>query len=644
MIEQRITLAKGGAASCPGGVVRLGYEGNQNVYRLRIEQKDEWSGLTVRACWHIRGCDPPASLVQNGVVDVPPQVTAHPGEGCITFEGTDGERTVTSADVHFRVAPNSGVEDGSAPEPGTSAWEAFIKELLEKLGGSSGSADETATSPEQFGAVGNGITDDAPALAKALESGKPVRLTQDLYLKSRLLIIDKDVVLDGCGHTLYCNGAALDFTENSDFLAIYSRTISAEGADCRIYREKTTHYDTYHRGYIEYKGRKPIPQEEVYTDYTVTGFNEHRAVIKNVRMVCTNFKGLCALTLRKMCHSVIENVQTVCEDVTGTGSVGILVDSCCSTALRGCYSSGWTDDLSCKVTNRGYGFCCNGNGIVIDGCESWNCKHDISVAGNRDYWSTDIRVQNCTFGCEFDQQKRIDGSYRYQQIMDSHAGGYGVRFDDCNIIVRNANESASPIAFYLTAPDVHVSGLEVLCDGGGCWATVGGLAEKIYLDNVRGDNLILQPGSMYERAREFHLNGCKFKRLQNSYDRPIRIFMTDCTILQLVDNVQWLKADGCYFRHDLDWGSHACITILDEGIFTGCTIVGHTEETIAPRRSIIEAPENSIHMSGCKIYIRQGKNPICNTEQADIVNCWVENVFGFYPDTENDVLDKNELF
>ena len=31
-----------------------------------------------------------------------------PGTGCITFEGTDGSRTVTSADVRCKVCANSG--------------------------------------------------------------------------------------------------------------------------------------------------------------------------------------------------------------------------------------------------------------------------------------------------------------------------------------------------------------------------------------------------------------------------------------------------------------------------------------------------------------------------------------------------------
>ena len=66
--------------------------------------------------------------MQDGAVDVPASVTAHPGNGCITFEGSDGEKTVTSADLRYRVGSNSGTEDGTMPEPGTPAWEQLVSE------------------------------------------------------------------------------------------------------------------------------------------------------------------------------------------------------------------------------------------------------------------------------------------------------------------------------------------------------------------------------------------------------------------------------------------------------------------------------------------------------------------------------------
>ena len=49
-----------------------------------------------------------------------------PGAGCLTFEGTDGSRTVTSADVRCKVCANSGTAEGAMPAPATPAWEALV--------------------------------------------------------------------------------------------------------------------------------------------------------------------------------------------------------------------------------------------------------------------------------------------------------------------------------------------------------------------------------------------------------------------------------------------------------------------------------------------------------------------------------------
>ena len=129
MIEQSVSLASNGVVKVPGyeQMVRFGYTKNRGVYRLAVTATGEWEGLTIRAFWHVPdGKDPASSLVVDGYVDVPASVTAQPGSGCITFEGTDGAKTVTSADLHYRVSANSGTEDGATPEPGTPAWQAFV--------------------------------------------------------------------------------------------------------------------------------------------------------------------------------------------------------------------------------------------------------------------------------------------------------------------------------------------------------------------------------------------------------------------------------------------------------------------------------------------------------------------------------------
>lgn len=129
MIEQSVSLASNGVVKVPGyeQLVRFGYTKNRGVYRLAITATGEWEGLTIRAFWHVPGGkDPASSLVVDGYVAVPASVTAQPGSGCVTFEGSDGAKTVTTADLRYRVSANSGTEDGSMPEPGTPAWQQLV--------------------------------------------------------------------------------------------------------------------------------------------------------------------------------------------------------------------------------------------------------------------------------------------------------------------------------------------------------------------------------------------------------------------------------------------------------------------------------------------------------------------------------------
>lgn len=129
MIEFPITLTSGGSVCLPGyaSALALGYTKNKSVYHLAVSATGEWEGLTIRAFWHVPdGKDPASSLVVDGYVAVPASVTAQAGNGCVTFEGSDGTRTVTSADLRYRVSANSGTEDGSMPEPGTPAWQELV--------------------------------------------------------------------------------------------------------------------------------------------------------------------------------------------------------------------------------------------------------------------------------------------------------------------------------------------------------------------------------------------------------------------------------------------------------------------------------------------------------------------------------------
>lgn len=188
MIELNVSLASSGVVKVPGyeQLLRFGYTKNRGVYKLRVMPSGEWDGLTIRAFWHVPGgTDPASSLVQDGSVDVPASVTAQPGTGCITFEGSDGIRTVTSADLRYRVSANSGTEDGSLPEPGTPAWEQLVGVVKDNADTaqqakqdaqtaateSAASADKAATSEKAAATAQANAAESLQALKNGIASG-----------------------------------------------------------------------------------------------------------------------------------------------------------------------------------------------------------------------------------------------------------------------------------------------------------------------------------------------------------------------------------------------------------------------------------------------------------------------------------------
>ena len=177
MIELSVSLASNGAAKLAGyeQMLRFGYTKNRGVYRLAVAASGEWERLAIRCFWHVPdGKDPPSSLVVDGYVDVPASVTAQPGSGCITFEGSDGTKTVTSADLRYRVAANSGTEDGTEPEPGTPAWQAFVDAVKESAASAEQSKTEALDAAEQAGAsaqkAGQALSDTITAKEDALKA------------------------------------------------------------------------------------------------------------------------------------------------------------------------------------------------------------------------------------------------------------------------------------------------------------------------------------------------------------------------------------------------------------------------------------------------------------------------------------------
>lgn len=177
MIEFPITLTSGGSVCLPGRAyaLALGYTKNRGVYRLAVTASGEWEGLAIRCFWHVPdGKDPASSLVADGTVDVPASVTAQPGSGCITFEGSDGAKVMTSADLRYRVSANSGTEDGTEPEPGTPAWQQLVDAVHADATAAEQAKTDAQTAAQQSEAsakkAGKALSDTITAKEDALKA------------------------------------------------------------------------------------------------------------------------------------------------------------------------------------------------------------------------------------------------------------------------------------------------------------------------------------------------------------------------------------------------------------------------------------------------------------------------------------------
>ena len=134
MIDVELLLSdNGGVRIFPTewhNTIYFGYEKNANIYRLHIVRSKVWQNLTVRAFFHTaNNQDPPAQLFVHDYVNVPALITATTAGGVITIEGTDGRCALTTADIPYVVSENSGIEDGSTPEPASPAWVQLVAEI-----------------------------------------------------------------------------------------------------------------------------------------------------------------------------------------------------------------------------------------------------------------------------------------------------------------------------------------------------------------------------------------------------------------------------------------------------------------------------------------------------------------------------------
>lgn len=540
-------------------------------------------------------------------------------------------------------------------------------------GGTSGGGTHGSeyVTPEDYGAYGDGIHDDAPALTAAIYSRMPVVLTQDLYIKSSVFISDVDVYIDGMNHTLH-----VDFNNVMDapdcFFFKASKQVSAPERVpeydekyplCNVTSNLVAYGDSsyteshvgpgqgdfYNWGYCSYKKDTPItftdiPMKyilkpgETEPKYEYAYYDAHSIVLRDFTVEVQNSPGRVPFYIVQMTFGEISNVRVIC------------LDNDCSTAfitLRSfgirfinCMAELISPQSSATIFgNQGYAFCTGGDNCTVRDCMSINCKDSCCISGSREEWSTNSYFSGFRVISSVEDKWNIDGFNRQMACIGTHAAVLGAVIEDVMISINNyTGDSIHVLELrcpFLTCRSwkvkvTHADGstYEKQESGGGMDILFFEFAHEAIFEDcyMPGVSMYVAnrwtPWTTYNYFNKLILNDSVVWRLADC-NGPIDIYLTNSVVKQYIEKVQnlWLVNSTVENRVG-DWGSVIAITAAPKGEIwlTNSTVYGNPSEWASATQPIIDCDENKLHAVNSRFFYRNC-DKITNHEQQELVNC-----------------------
>ena len=538
--------------------------------------------------------------------------------------------------------------------------------------------------PEQYGAIGDGVHDDGPALKMALQTEKLVRLTQDLYIKSKIEIYDKNVILDGQGYTLHLDGEDFHLlrsgnTLSRDHFILFASTSHSfdspgeaqeSGLPIIQYTEAGTWQDiakgeNYHRGYISYMGQNPTEGQEEYEAFDkIRGWDVNTAQIRNVKMECTKVDGLMILRLTRMSFSVIDNVSIKSMDAEQyndasiivpttanyDASTGIYLEQAYNVKIHHFHGENLTALNTAGLWSGGYGILAAGTDVTISDSTFVNCKHPLDPGGSFDHWCTGFVMNNCQ--CHVNDLGRIrtDGGKQYQQQIDVHPAmqdiiieNIYISWTDNRTAEQKAENGIYTAAIETEGRKAHLRNVFVDFKPNQPWErlfiTTSRQGGEVWYENVKaptcwvvtcGFRYNMESGQNTYYAANYltawHMIGCDFGSVTNG-DSSVRVYMDRCVIHYFTAQMAHLRATRCKFLNDHYPANKGqlLMEIVDDCFFDSCEFYGADEE-MDPPLPLIDAPENKAHIHNCAFYMQRG-GKIASSDQSDMSGNYAEDRF-----------------
>ena len=537
------------------------------------------------------------------------------------------------------------------------------------LGASTFSIDELSpiagnnyVTPEMFGAVGDGVHDDAPALKAALESDKPIRLINDLYVFSVINVYNHDVDFDGCGHTIHVDLSSVPVGWNNAFaITIGAEPLASGTSDLKIvsgsYRESIGEYreigimgDSYTYGYISYKGCIPMPQwilRKLDADEgkTETYYNIVRVQIKRLTLKYKNCTGKVGLRLAYCVESRLDDVKAICE-YGHDGMSGLYLTGCSDVVVNNCTAENWTHRQGwSQMGTHGYGLVIAGDNIRVTNYHGINNRDHIAGGGNNGaFWASRCIVDGAHLETDGNIVSKTDGrpGGYFEDGFESHGNCYMITFQ--NIIFVKYNEidtyRYNGYLFEVRTPYAIVKNIEIT--GAGVMNFPPEFTEESYMGHVIAPDGILRGyhGSDWQRlamGKEVVIEDSVFAQVE-SFICATTLKLVNCVVRLRIWEVSHLVMINTVVYGDQDWMILSPVMVYEDAQIMNCDLYHNGSTLTTVRTPLISAPPNSVQAVNNRFRIMPGTNVFTN-EQKYAINNVTEHRFGLILTSDYSRLD-----
>lgn len=355
-----------------------------------------------------------------------------------------------------------------------------------------------AVSVTQFGAVGDGVTDDTAAIQAAIDSGSALYLPAGTYKVTSTLSATSDLVMYGEGDRSVIDATDAGFTGNYVLEATGNLTQIAElGSDVSKYgltvnfasapslnkndvfviynptdSSWSPHRTVYRAGeWLEVRtvsGSTVTTKSYAYDGYVVADVDVYR--LDSISVDLSSFKILGNVSLGLIKPTLCRDIRISKITANHSNNSCIYLDRCFNVSVTNCeiYNEGdGGDDYGIAIGNSQH--------VRISDCNSYSARHAVTTGGTDAIGSVtcrDIRVINCTLKNDISRGTHCadfhgnteDSSYESCRIYGGVTWqGKDVAYRDC--VISSFINGFTLLTAELNGGYFELSGCDIRCFG-----------------------------------------------------------------------------------------------------------------------------------------------------------------------------------